>query len=1040
MDTIELLPTAPPRSPSPSPSIVSTTEVLALEQRLAQGTLMLKYPNKASRRPEERTVRVVGAGVGWDSKKRKEANFLNIREIRLGQNTRAFELHGKTADVEERAFSIIYVAEGKYKMLNLVAPTKEECAIWVAGLHMLLANTSVIVDTPTTALIASPIPVTVNSWLERLWNDADPNNLGKLGLDSVTALMGRLNLRLSKQEVKSALKNSGITKHSFLVFEDFERLYRTLRFRPEIGELFSSLAKTDPSGLTFQEFEDFMINVQKMRFNSDRGNRTNRILFRDVVDAISRFAFVASEYPLILSLETHCSMDQQAAMARILVEVLGDALVTEPYLKRGSIPLVLPSPIDLKWRILIKGKTKPMNPDLARMVSSDEIDDESEDDLSGSANLQAMSPQQPQTSTSVSTSPTGRSAYYTTAEVSPLSLDSAEHFPELQKRVGEEAFVRRVSSALNMNTSISSSASASSNIDGGKRVSLKKITSNTRLADRAAIKKRYIVEKSLMDLVVYCKAVRFTGMEMLESRFLNLISKPGATSSIPPSPTLKSPLSMYSTSPPISTTTSPASNSTVSAPATTLSPPLSRKSTLSQPIQQQQVHQSPESLHWKSHHSKNLTRIYPSPLRISSSNPENPCLFWAVGVQMVALNYQTFDRGMQINSAVFKGNGGCGYVLKSGLRDWKWRWRLDEGWMFGRGKVGHEEGSGGVLEEESGFCRERLVDSPVNVVDCVSEHGAKGEATAVPLLHASIAQKTMVLSVRVISGQQLPSSKEGGGIAGRLIHSPPCVEIEIVGNEVDCIKFKTRASSSGGFNALWKEEFQLHVLDPELAVLRFQVISSENRLTNDVIGRYAIALDNIELGYRHVPLLNRNGEKTRREVQKKLPKKSGQIMASKVEVCPSDRSSCASCSKSIRKGAIRFGFCEPGVSFNVFSFECLSCVTKQQVINAESQHGSVEKIPGFKLLDRAGQLAVTKKFRPYMTPPKVVSKPTQTSKKVVKKVASIPTPTSKPKAESKAPNGSGLKKKVTFDKKLVKPYVVPTKRSARASLRRTTKV
>lgn len=35
-----------------------------------------------------------------------------------------------------------------------------------------------------------------------------------------------------------------------------------------------------------------------------------------------------------------------------------------------------------------------------------------------------------------------------------------------------------------------------------------------------------------------------------------------------------------------------------------------------------------------------LARIYPQGTRVSSSNP-SPAPFWAVGVQMVALNYQT---------------------------------------------------------------------------------------------------------------------------------------------------------------------------------------------------------------------------------------------------------------------------------------------------------------------------------------------------------------------------------------------------------------
>ena len=38
----------------------------------------------------------------------------------MGQNTKAFEIHGKIPEWEERAFSIIYTTEnGEYKKLNL---------------------------------------------------------------------------------------------------------------------------------------------------------------------------------------------------------------------------------------------------------------------------------------------------------------------------------------------------------------------------------------------------------------------------------------------------------------------------------------------------------------------------------------------------------------------------------------------------------------------------------------------------------------------------------------------------------------------------------------------------------------------------------------------------------------------------------------------------------------------------------------------------------------------------------------------------------
>jgi phosphatidylinositol phospholipase C, gamma-1 len=37
---------------------------------------------------------------------------------------------------------------------------------------------------------------------------------------------------------------------------------------------------------------------------------------------------------------------------------------------------------------------------------------------------------------------------------------------------------------------------------------------------------------------------------------------------------------------------------------------------------------------------------------------------WNVGSQMVALNYQTGDKFMQLNQSKFRENGNCGYLLK----------------------------------------------------------------------------------------------------------------------------------------------------------------------------------------------------------------------------------------------------------------------------------------------------------------------------------------------------------------------------------------
>lgn len=61
------------------------------------------------------------------------------------------------------------------------------------------------------------------------------------------------------------------------------------------------------------------------------------------------------------------------------------------------------------------------------------------------------------------------------------------------------------------------------------------------------------------------------------------------------------------------------------------------------------------------HNEHFLMRAYPSGFRISSSNLD-PAVFWRKGIQIVALNWQSWDEGMMLNEGMFAGTGG--YVLK----------------------------------------------------------------------------------------------------------------------------------------------------------------------------------------------------------------------------------------------------------------------------------------------------------------------------------------------------------------------------------------
>ena len=80
---------------------------------------------------------------------------------------------------------------------------------------------------------------------------------------------------------------------------------------------------------------------------------TTKVALRQVCQAIARYAFVASPYPVIISAEIHCSLPQQDMIADIMIAEFGDTLVNAPLEGRKEFQ-VLPSPEDLKGRILLK--------------------------------------------------------------------------------------------------------------------------------------------------------------------------------------------------------------------------------------------------------------------------------------------------------------------------------------------------------------------------------------------------------------------------------------------------------------------------------------------------------------------------------------------------------------------------------------------------------------------------------------------------------------------------------------------------------------
>ncbi|XP_019123028.1 1-phosphatidylinositol 4,5-bisphosphate phosphodiesterase delta-1a isoform X2 [Larimichthys crocea] len=201
------------------------------------------------------------------------------------------------------------------------------------------------------------------------------------------------------------------------------------------------------------------------------------------------------------------------------------------------------------------------------------------------------------------------------------------------------------------------------------------------------------------------------------------------------------------------------------------------------------------------HNMDKLSRIYPAGSRTDSSN-YNPVPMWNVGCQIVALNFQTPSKEMDLNQGRFLPNGCSGYVLKPEFQ--------------------------------------RNLSSQFN----------PSTLTEGPWL------KKKTFHVMVISAQQLPKINKDK-------HKSivdPLVRVEIYGVATDNASKETHYIENNGFNPMWNERFQFDIHVPELAMVRFVVEDYDSTSQNDLIGQYCLPLTSVQNGYRHVPVLTKSGD------------------------------------------------------------------------------------------------------------------------------------------------------------------------------------
>ncbi|XP_013908499.1 PREDICTED: 1-phosphatidylinositol 4,5-bisphosphate phosphodiesterase eta-1 isoform X1 [Thamnophis sirtalis] len=791
--------------------------------------------------------------IRWrPSRKSEKAKIIidSIYKVTEGRQSEIFHRHAEGNFDPSCCFTIYH--GNHMESLDLITSNSEEARTWITGLKYLMAGIS---DEDSLAKRQR----THDHWVKQTFQEADKNGDGLLNIEEIHQLMHKLNVNLPRRKVRQMFQEADTDENQgTLNFEEFSVFYKMMSLRRDLYLLLLSYSDKKDH-LTVEDFTQFLKIEQKMnnvtteycldiirKFEVSEENKnqnvlgiegftnfmcspacdvfnplhsevhqdmeqplcnyfiasshntyltgdqllsqskvemyarvlqdgcrclevdcwdgpdgepvvhhgytlTSKIPFKDVIDVINKNAFTKNEFPIILSIENHCNVEQQKKIAQYLKEIFGDKLDLTS-VNIGDLKQ-LPSPQSLKGKILVKGKKLPYSlgadaeeGEVSDEDSADEIEDDCKLNFSYSngttdhqiesfirKKLESLLKESQIRDKEDTDSFTVRALLKATHE--GLNVNFKPH-SGLKDKKSHNKLMGTFGKHKKAAKSKSKSHCGSDDEDSQQNVSGKE---SGQLYSRLARRRKTMkLCRDLSDLVVYTNSV--AAQDIIDD---------GSVGNV-----------------------------------------LSFSETRAHQVIQQKSEQ------FLLYNQQQLTRVYPSAYRIDSSN-FNPVPYWNVGCQLVALNYQSEGRMMQLNQAKFRMNGNCGYILKP------------------------QQMCKGTFNPYSGD----------------------------PL--PAFPKKQLIL--KIISGQQLPKPPDSMlGDRGEQIIDP-FVEVEIIGLPADCCKDQTRVVDDNGFNPVWEETLTFTIHMPEIALVRF-LVWDHDPIGRDFVGQRTVAFSSLMPGYRHVYL------------------------------------------------------------------------------------------------------------------------------------------------------------------------------------------
>ncbi|OCB89387.1 PLC-like phosphodiesterase [Sanghuangporus baumii] len=534
---------------------------------------------------------------------------------------------------------------------------------------------------------------------------------------------------------------------------------------------------------------------------------TSKVPLRDICQAIAKYAFVASPYPVIISAEVHCSLAQQDLVASIMRSVFGDALVSAPPDNRPPITK-LPSPEELRGRVLLKAKNLYVTEREGLREKKITVDAESSESTTSSSSSSEAS--------ASDSEPIARDVKVELKRTlsKARNVDAVREIrEEIQKPIKE--IKEELSKARNLyervrrkksppptegplsppKTPTQASTTPHPTSQGVSETAAAASTPGTVISSIERDRSKVKMSLELLTLLVYTVGVKCRGFNKKETY---------------------APEHLFS---------------------------------LSERTANKVLKQS--MLDLIKHNKTHLVRIYPNGTRLSSSNFE-PHRYWAAGAQLVAINWQTFDLGYMINHSMFQRNGRAGYVLKPpALRDYnkellakRTNHVLDLTIISAQQLPRRKDSEGREIITDS------IVDPYVEVSIHVPDWAHSPYRPDSPTISVFPAEApTTSASTSDITAPAPPSSPPP---------SLPSPSPSSTSSTARTTTVRTGVIKNNGFNPVWEEPLSLpfdcvgEMFD--LIFLRVAVRDERNDASDEPLAVYCVSLGSLKQGYRHLPL------------------------------------------------------------------------------------------------------------------------------------------------------------------------------------------